>query len=44
MKKLIDIFIFLGGVVTTPFWVFCLILILLNPTPKRESYQGEQNE
>lgn len=30
MSKLIGILIFIGGIITAPFWVICLIIIVLN--------------
>ena len=30
MKKLLNILIFIGGIITVPFWVLCLIVIVLN--------------
>jgi len=32
MKKLLlDILIFIGGILSIPLWMFCLILMLFNP-------------
>lgn len=29
MKKVLNVLIFIGGIITAPFWALCLIVIIL---------------